>query len=637
MGWMRSLAHRLSAIDLLNKRTAVVVVVVSCLVYAGVFAFPRKVVFSYAGATCVGQLALLPGLHRPAGDPKFNLEYREGIGVRGLQITSSRLCFTPRMAPQPGVVHLASAPFGGWAFRERFDVTVGAAPQVLAATTAPQAISQPVELKLTQSDKVFTYQLASDGKTQACRVRSARLQCGVNQLGLNQGASYSLALQRSFGGRQPTTVTTIQLAILPATKVLSTSIQSNETVFTKPKSAAFVLDKPPLTAAAKLELLDGDKASPVTSRVRVDGAHVVLDWDDDLPRERTFRLSLTAAATGDGSTLDGVYAINFQTSGGPKVAGVNIGSGGVASNARVIVTFDQPLAKTADVAGLTSISGGAAGISRQGSNQIVFALRDLPRCAAFTITVAKGLLGESGVAGSRDWAQASRTTCGSSRVIGYSVKGRPITAYFYGSGPSTILFTGGIHGNEPSGTYIMQDWVAHLDANAYKIPAGRQVVVVPNLNPDGIAINQRYNANNVNIDRNFPSSDWISDIGLTNGQILPHGGGTAPFSEPETRAIADLTNSLSVRAAFSFHSSGAVVGANKVADSVAIGSAYARAAGYGTMFDNPEAVMGYTLTGEYETWMGEKAGTPAVLIELPTSTGRYFSRHVNVLWQMVGL
>jgi protein MpaA len=210
-------------------------------------------------------------------------------------------------------------------------------------------------------------------------------------------------------------------------------------------------------------------------------------------------------------------------------------------------------------------------------------------------------------------------------------------AYFYGSGPTTVLFTGGIHGDEASGTYIMQDWAAHLDANAYKLAPGKQVVIVPNLNPDGIAANRRYNMNNVNVDRNFPSSDWISDITLTDGRVLPRGGGATPLSEPETQAIAELTSSLKVRAAISFHSSGALVGANKVADSVAIGSAYARGVGYGTMFYNPESIMGYTLTGEYETWMGEKFGIPAVLIELPTATGRYFSRHLSTLWAMANL
>jgi hypothetical protein len=315
---------------------------------------------------------------------------------------------------------------------------------------------------------------------------------------------------------------------------------------------------------------------------------------------------------------------------------VSIGGGGVEASARVVVSFDQALAADTNIARLASISGGGASITRQGGNQVVFALRGLPRCQAFTLNIAKGAMGESGAASTEDWTFASRVSCRSTKVIGYSVQGRPIQAYFYGSGGSTVLFTGGIHGDEASGTYIMNDWVADLDTNAHKIRAGRQIVVVPNLNPDGIAKGQRYNMNNVNIDRNFSSSDWISDITNANG-LVPRGGGGAPLSEPETKAIADLASSLSLRASISFHSSGALVGANKVADSVIIGSKYAAGVGYGTMFDNPEAVMGYTLTGEFETWLGEKFGTPAVLIELPTAKGRYFPRHQTMLWNMVNL
>ena len=303
----------------------------------------------------------------------------------------------------------------------------------------------------------------------------------------------------------------------------------------------------------------------------------------------------------------------------------------------MVVTFDQALAKDANVAGLASISGGNAAISRQGNNQIAFALRDVPMCATFSLAVAKGLMGENGVASAQDWSHGSRITCRQTKTIGYSVRGRPIVAHFYGTGPSTVLFTGGIHGNEPSGVYIMQDWANHLDANAHRIPAGKQIVVVPNLNPDGIATGQRYNASNVNLDRNFPSSDWASDITVLGGKVLPRGGGVNPLSEPETRAIANLTSSLQLRAMISYHSSGALVGANKVADSVAIGQRYATAVGYGTMFYNPESIMGYTLTGEYETWIGEKLGAPAVLIELPNSTGRFFPRHQNILWAMAGL
>jgi hypothetical protein len=49
------------------------------------------------------------------------------------------------------------------------------------------------------------------------------------------------------------------------------------------------------------------------------------------------------------------------------------------------------------------------------------------------------------------------------------------------------------------------------------------------------------------------------------------------------------------------------------------------------MFDNAEDVMGYSITGEYEDWMGEALGVPAILIELPTHSGNYLNSQMNAL------
>jgi protein MpaA len=245
--------------------------------------------------------------------------------------------------------------------------------------------------------------------------------------------------------------------------------------------------------------------------------------------------------------------------------------------------------------------------------------------------------GTNGLVSTDAWSYTSRINCKATSVIGYSVKGRPIVAYYYGSGSTTILFTGNIHGNERSAYQTMLGWAANLDTNAYKIPAGKQVVIVPTANPDGYATNSRYNANNVNVDRNFPTSDWSSDIDTGSG-TMAGGGGSAPSSEPETRALINLTSQLNPRVEVSFHSQGRLVGANDYADSRSIADAYASLVGYSTMFgSSAEDLMGYSFTGEYEDWIGERLGKPAILIELPSSSGNYFSSQQSALWRMVNL
>ena len=195
-----------------------------------------------------------------------------------------------------------------------------------------------------------------------------------------------------------------------------------------------------------------------------------------------------------------------------------------------------------------------------------------------------------------------------------------------------------------------------------------------------------------NIDRNFASANWQTDID-TSGGIVAGGGGatpmseccksceregtrdlkkplcpplplhacsrsfgspfevllfcfrlifrirkvTTPMSEPETRALASITTGLLPRLEVPFHASGRLVGANGFGDSIAIGNLYASCVGYTSMIGHAEETMGYSITGEYEQWAGEQYGTPAILIELPTSSGYYFSAHLNTLWKMVNI
>lgn len=183
----------------------------------------------------------------------------------------------------------------------------------------------------------------------------------------------------------------------------------------------------------------------------------------------------------------------------------------------------------------------------------------------------------------------------------------------------------------------MQAWVTYLQTHAAEvIPAGKQVVVVPNTNPDGIVANTRYNANDVNIGRNFATANWKADIETSSG-VLVNGGGTSATSEPESKALAALTQQLQPRLEVSFHSQGRLVGANKFGDSVSVGTTYAKLVGYSTMFYDAEAVMGYPMTGEYEDWMGESMGTAAILIELPSSSGNFLTSQQAALIRMLSV
>ncbi len=595
---------------------------------------PHRIEFSYAKKSCDAETVLLPSLRKSDKTDKFTVTYTGGIHIGKKHLVSSKTCVVANSAPKEGTHYQRNAPFG-LPLATLYRIHVPKAPvlkQVPKMTKV--AIAKPLKLALDTPDAVYAYHLANSAtQRQKCSLTGAELRCGLDKLGLAQGAEYELSLDRSFAKDTPVALAKSRVTVLPAVTVTAQSIQSNEVVYSVPKELTITTDKTLTAAQANIVEVEGDTQKPIDAKVELRGTVVALIFSADLPREKTFKVTLSSAESAEGTTLNAPHEFTFTTSGGPKVTGVSIGSSGVAANADIRVTFDQPLAGGQDISRFVRLEGVPATITYSGK-EVRIVLGGASRCAAFSIIVVKGVLGENNLAAKDDWSHASRINCRSTSTIGTSLNGRAITAYYYGSGNTTILFTGGIHGTEASGSYILKDWIAHLDANAFKIPADRQVVVIPDTNPDGLAAGSRDNARGVNVDRNFPTSNWKTDINSANG-FRPGGGGASAGSEPETKALMSITSQLRPRLEVSYHAQGSIVGASACSASSGIARSYASSVGYGTMIGTAEETMGYELTGEYEEWICEAYGTPAILIELPTRTGRYLSSHINAMWQLV--
>jgi protein MpaA len=114
-------------------------------------------------------------------------------------------------------------------------------------------------------------------------------------------------------------------------------------------------------------------------------------------------------------------------------------------------------------------------------------------------------------------------------LIGHSVRGRPIVAHVLGpdAAPRKLLLVGCIHGNECAGIAIL----SALERR--RVPPGVQLWLVPELNPDGTAVETRQNAHGVDLNRNFPFQ-WERVTDPT------YYSGPRAASEPETRAAMTL-------------------------------------------------------------------------------------------------
>jgi protein MpaA len=117
--------------------------------------------------------------------------------------------------------------------------------------------------------------------------------------------------------------------------------------------------------------------------------------------------------------------------------------------------------------------------------------------------------------------------------VGKSVRGRSIVATVIGSGTKRVIVLGAIHGDEQTSATLAKALASTLARDP--LSSGPTVIIVSEVNPDGLADATRVNASGVDINRNFPSSSWRSEFTDAN-----HYPGMEPASEPETRAVIDL-------------------------------------------------------------------------------------------------
>lgn len=612
------------------KKWYVITTIVLVVAWYGlVFGMKQAVEFSYAENSCVPRLTLLPKLQQSPKDASFTVEARGGI--EGLLATET--CMSLAQVPKEGTHYTALAPFGGWLFRQQYTIHVPAAPVAnTQALDKPLSTTRELRLKLSEPDTVHSYSVQIAKKSAKCTNKKQLLSCNVASLKLAQGEKYQAKVIRSFAQKK-TTLTSKKVTTLPAVTLAKSSIQKDEVVYAKPREFILEMDKPLESAKTELVVRREDKPVIMKSVQKLENERTLrITTKDELPRNVHFELRVVEALARDGSGLDGVTVVPFRTSGGPRPVSVSVEGSNVAPNATTIVTFDQEISQSQDIAKLVQVSGAQIQLSRT-ANQVHMALQ-AGKCADVTINVAKGLLSKYDVPAQEAWKHSFRTSCYTTSTIGYSVRGRPITAYHFGNGGEAILFVGGIHGSEASSSLILRDLVDDLNTKARSIPPQRQVVVVPTLNPDGYASSARNNANNVNLNRNFATSDWTKDLQDTNGAV-PGGGGDNPMSEPETQAIAALSRQLSPRFVLSYHAVGSVVIGNLAGDSAARASTYASQVGYSVGTGRDAEIFDYAITGTYDDWLAQQLGVPSMIVELGSYTYRDYDHHKAAMWQVI--
>ncbi len=240
------------------------------------------------------------------------------------------------------------------------------------------------------------------------------------------------------------------------------------------------------------------------------------------------------------------------------------------------------------------------------------------------------------------------------RTVGQSVEGRPIELHTYGTGTTSILFVGGIHGGyEWNSVLLAYALIDHLEAEKANIPSTLSIHVIPNLNPDGVytiigkegrftatdvpvgtdTAPGRFNAHGVDLNRNFdckwqPESSW-------RGKVV--NAGTAPFSEPEAQALKSVVSELNPQGVVFWHSKANAVYASECEDGILPGTrtlmnTYAGGAGYTTV----DVFDAYPVTGDAEGWLAS-IGIPAITVELATHESIEWERNLEGVNALIAL
>lgn len=142
-----------------------------------------------------------------------------------------------------------------------------------------------------------------------------------------------------------------------------------------------------------------------------------------------------------------------------------------------------------------------------------------------------------------------------------AVSGTPILLKEYPPLPNRrargrVLLVGGIHGDEYSSVSVVFKWMGILNRFHSGLFHWR---ISPLMNPDGLLRqrSQRMNANGVDLNRNFPSPNWLAETRdywirrtSSNPRRFP---GDAPLSEPESRWLVDEIESFQPQVIVSVH------------------------------------------------------------------------------------
>ena len=212
------------------------------------------------------------------------------------------------------------------------------------------------------------------------------------------------------------------------------------------------------------------------------------------------------------------------------------------------------------------------------------------------------------------------------QVYGHSAQGLPLDGYGPCSGPVDVLVMAAMHGDESDTTVVLSEALRAVRPEDLVNPA------ILSVNPDGALRGTRGSARGVDLNRNWPTSNWSSQPLLYRGhgrerQEIELGTGSSQGSEPETQHLLGLVRTLQPRTIISLH---APLGCVEDPGGGTLAAWIADAVNLPAVRD-----VGYETPGSFGTWSLEQ-GIEIITWELPAEPlPAIMASHAPVLFRIL--
>lgn len=144
------------------------------------------------------------------------------------------------------------------------------------------------------------------------------------------------------------------------------------------------------------------------------------------------------------------------------------------------------------------------------------------------------------------------------------------------------------------------------------VKATNNLLFIPCLNPDGMQLGQRTNANGVDLNRNFPTKNWGENLGdnaTCDDEKSAYYGGISAGSEIETQFLIDTIEEFKPQTILTLHAPYKVVNYD--------GPAKELAEKISAIINYPvEASIGYPTPGSFGTYAGVERQISTITLEL---------------------